>query len=93
MLHKHRRAFYMDLTEHFLRLAVRRDISEVQGEAVQEWHRNTTEWLTANCTDDERALIRDFYTYNQSVSTCSNYLIVKQIEELASRFATDLGLR
>lgn len=88
-----RRAFYMDLTEHFLRLAIRRDISEVQGEAVQEWHRNTTKWLNENCTTEERALIRDFYTYNQTVSKCSNYKIVAQIEELAARFSADLGLR
>ena len=93
MQHKHKRAFYMELTEHFFRLAVRRDLAEVKGEAVQEWHRNTNKWLNEECSTDEAKLIRNFYTFNQSVSSCSNYIIVKQIESIAAKFAADLGLR
>ena len=87
-----KRAFYMELTEHFLRLAVRRDISEVQGIAVQEWHKNTNKWLNEECTAEERTLIRDFYTYNQTVRTCNNYTIVEQIQDLAKRFAIAMEL-
>lgn len=90
---KRRRAFYMELTEHFLRLAARLDLSEVKGDAVKDWHRKTNKWLNENCTENEAALIRSFYTFNQSVSSCSNYKVVAQIEELAARYAADLGLR
>lgn len=88
-----KRAFYMELTEHFLRLAVRVRPENVMGEATQEWHRNATKWLNESCTEEEATLLRDFYTYNQTVYSCSNYSVVKQIEGLTARFATDLGLR
>jgi DNA phosphorothioation-dependent restriction protein DptG len=93
MLYKRKRAFYMEITEHFFRLAVRRELDEVKGDTIKEWHQNTNKWLDKDCTEEESALIRDFYTFNQSVSSCSNYKIVKQVEELAARFAADLGLR
>ena len=83
----------MELTEHFLRLAVRRKFEEVKGDAVKEWHKNANNWLVENCTEEEATLLRDFYTYNQSVSGCSNYKVVAQVEELAARFAEDLGLK
>lgn len=87
-----RRAFYMDLTEHFFRLAVRRDINNVVGAMVQRWHKNTTKWLDEECTTEERALIRDFYTYNQTISNCTNYMVVNKIKELAERYAIAMEL-
>jgi hypothetical protein len=83
----------MELTEHFLRLAVRVRFENVKGEVDQEWHKKSTKWLNENCTEEEATLLRNFYTYNQTVYSCNNYSVVKQIEELAARFATDLGLR
>lgn len=92
MVNKHRRAFHMELTEYFFRLAVRREPDEIIGETIKEWHESTSRWLSEDCTREESALIKNFYTYNQSVRSCSNYKIVKQIEELAARYAADFGL-
>ena len=92
-MNKFKRPFYMELTEHFFRLAVRVKPENVKGAAVQKWHRNTNQWINENCTKEEAALIRELYTYNQSVSSCSNYNVVKQIGELAARYAADMGLR
>ena len=92
MYRTRKRTFYMELTEHFFRLAVRRDISEVQGSTVQKWHRNTTKWLDEECTAEERELITDFYTYNQTVRTCNNYAIVEQVHNIAERYALAMEL-
>lgn len=93
MYRTRKRAFYMELTEHFFRLAVRKDITEVQGATVREWHKNTTEWLNEECTAEERELIKSFYTYNQTVRTCNNYTIVDKVHEVAERYADAMGLR
>ena len=87
-----RNAFYMSLVEHFYRLAVRRTIDEVQGPTAQKWHQDTERWLLDNCTNEERTLIRDFYTYNQSVRSCTNYKVTSRIYDISERFALDMGL-
>ena len=82
----------MELTEHFFRLAVRKNLAEIQGATMQEWHRNTTKWLNEKCTTEERELIKDFYTYNQTVSKCTNYIIVNKVKDLAKRYAIAMEL-
>ena len=89
---KHKWTFYMGLTEHFFRLAVRRSLSEVQGEVNRRWHQDTAKWLNEKCTAEERTMVKDFYTYNQSVRGCTNYKATGAIYEIADRFAVDMGL-
>ena len=88
---KHRRAFYMVLVEHFFRLAARRKNYEVIGAFNQEWHKATTEWLKSECSTEERAIILDFYTYNQSIGNCSNKAVIEKIEPIAEKFAIEKG--
>lgn len=87
-----KRAFFMEITEHFFRLAVRLDITQVYGDTTKEWHRKTREWLEEECTADERKIIKDFYTYNQTVSKCSNFVVVDKVSAIAKRYAIAMGL-
>lgn len=89
---KKRYAFYMSLVEHFWRLAVRLRFNEVQGSVNQKWHQDTVHWLNDNCTDEERKLVMDFYTMNQSVRGCTNYQITDKLYNIADRFAAETGL-
>lgn len=89
---KNRWAYYMSLTEHFFRLAVRRRLDNVQGAVNQMWHQDTVHWLNTKCTDEERKLVMDFYTYNQSVRGCTNYPVTEKIYDIADRFAADMEL-
>lgn len=89
---KNRWTFYMPLTEHFFRLATRRLFEDVQGAVGQKWYKDTSKWLLDKCTAEERTLIRDFYTYNQSVRGCTNYKVTEAIYDIADRFAADMGL-
>ncbi len=89
---KKRYAFYMSLVEHFWRLAVRRRFNEVQGSVNQKWHQDTVHWLNEKCTPEERKLVKDFYTMNQSVRGCTNYQITDKLYDIADRFAAETGL-
>ena len=89
---KRKWAFYMGLVEHFFRLAVRRTLAEVQGTVNRQWHQETVRWIHEKCTEEERALIKSFYTYSQSVKGCTNYKVTEEIYEIADRFAVDMGL-
>lgn len=89
---KRRWAFYMSLVEHFFRLAVRRTLAEVQGSVNRQWHQDTVHWINNQCNAEEQNLIKDFYTYNQSVKGCTNYKVLESLYEIADRFAVDMGL-
>ena len=89
--YKCKRSIYMVLVEHFFRLAARRKSSEVIGSFNQEWHKVTTEWLKNECDASEMALVIDFYTYNQSISNCSNRGVRDKICSIAGKFAIDKG--
>lgn len=92
MYRTRKRAFYTDITEHFLRLAIRKNINDIRGAFDQGWHRKTTKWLNEGCTVDERKLITEFYTYNQSIDKCNNYIIVDKICGLLERYAIAMEL-
>ncbi len=87
------RPFYMDFTEHCFRLATRRNYNEINGDSIKEWHRKTTHWLDNDCTVEEKALITDFYSNNQSIYCGAPIEKIKQIRHLATRCATAIGLR
>lgn len=89
---KSRWAFYTSMAEHFLRLATRRRFQEVTGSVNQKWHQDTVHWLNDNCTDEERKLVMDFYTMNQSVRGCTNYKVTERLYDIIDRFAAGVGL-
>jgi hypothetical protein len=92
MYSKKRWTFYTSSVEHYLRVAVRRSIDEVQGSVNQKWHRDTVQWLNEKCTAEERKLIMEFYTYNQSVRGCTNYQVTNDLYALIDCYASDMGL-
>ena len=92
MLYKNRRTFYTDITEHFLRLTIRKNINEVQSAFDQGWHRKTTKWLDEGCTAEERKLITEFYTYNQSIDKCNDYIILNKLCGLLKSYAVAMEL-
>ena len=75
MYAKPKRRFYTDVAEYFLRMTVRRSPDQVSGAINKKLYEDTESWLM-ECTEEERKLIREFFTYNQSVKTCNNYLVI-----------------
>ena len=83
---------YTSVVEHFIRMAVRHRLYEVKGDVARKWHQETVKWLNEKCTPEERNLMVDFFSYSQSVRTCTNYKVTQQIYEICERYACDMGL-
>lgn len=88
---KIKRSFYISLAEYFFKIVTRCPIYDIKGEFIQEWHNIATEWLELECTEAEKALILDFYTYNQSIHSCTNGAVVARVHALVERFAKQKG--
>lgn len=92
MYGKKKWTFYSGLVEYYLRLAVRKDKSEIRGTVNLKWYIDTVHWLNEKCTDEERKLVLDFYTYSASVRDCHNYKVTVALYDIIDRFATENGL-
>ena len=81
----------IETAEQLLHLAASRRFNELRSLEEPTAYQLTINWINEKCTEEERALLDDFYIYTRSINEELNYPAIESVRSIVERFIADMN--